>query len=50
MEAFASRLRGRVAGKLYTDSLGPAELGLDNYISVMQFNVETIVRELSRWC
>jgi ABC-type Zn uptake system ZnuABC Zn-binding protein ZnuA len=50
MEAFASRLHGRVAGKLYTDSLGPAELGLDSYISMMRYNVETIVRELSRWC
>ncbi len=50
MEAFASRLNGRVAGRLYTDSLGPAELGLDSYISMMRYNVETIVRELSRWC
>ncbi|MEM0381056.1 MAG: zinc ABC transporter substrate-binding protein [Nitrososphaerota archaeon] len=50
MEAFASRVHGRVAGKLYTDSLGPAELGLDNYISMMRFNVETMVRELLRWC
>ncbi|MEM0482773.1 MAG: zinc ABC transporter substrate-binding protein [Nitrososphaerota archaeon] len=50
MEAFASRLHGRVAGRLYTDSLGPAELGHDSYISMMKYNVETIVRELSRWC
>lgn len=50
MEAFASRLHGRVAGRLYTDSLGPAELGLDSYIGIMRYNVETIVRELSRWC
>ncbi|GBC71598.1 Putative metal ABC transporter substrate-binding protein Hpf [Candidatus Calditenuaceae archaeon HR02] len=50
MEAFASRLHGRVAGRLYTDSLGPAEIGHDNYISMMRYNVETIVRELSRWC
>ncbi|MCS7145155.1 MAG: zinc ABC transporter substrate-binding protein [Nitrososphaerota archaeon] len=50
MEAFASRLNGRIAGRLYTDSLGPAELGLDSYIGIMKYNVETIVRELSRWC
>jgi len=50
MEAFASRLNGRVVGSLYTDSLGPPGSGLDTYIGIMKYNVETIVRELERWC
>jgi len=50
MEVFASRAGGRVAGRLYTDSIGPLNSGEDSYIGMMRYNVETIVSELNRWC
>lgn len=50
MEMFARQVSGRVAAKLYTDSTGPIGSGTESYLGMMRYNVESIVRELSRWC
>jgi ABC-type Zn uptake system ZnuABC Zn-binding protein ZnuA len=50
MQAFAARAGGRIAGRLYTDSIGPPGSGLDSYLAMMKYNTETIVKELSGEC
>ncbi|MBI3022804.1 MAG: zinc ABC transporter substrate-binding protein [Thaumarchaeota archaeon] len=50
MEMFARQVSGRVAAKLYTDSIGPIGSQTGSYLGMMKYNVEIMVRELSRWC
>jgi manganese/iron transport system substrate-binding protein len=50
MEMFTRQVGGRLGGRLYTDSIGPVGSEVGSYIGMMRFNVETISRELSRWC
>jgi manganese/iron transport system substrate-binding protein len=50
MEMFTRQVGGRLGGRLYTDSIGPVGSEVGSYIGMMRFNVETITRELSRWC
>ncbi|MCS7143134.1 MAG: zinc ABC transporter substrate-binding protein [Aigarchaeota archaeon] len=50
MEALAREVDGRIAGRLFTDSIPPLDTGLDGYIGMMRHNVETIVGGLREGC
>ncbi|MEM1964670.1 MAG: zinc ABC transporter substrate-binding protein [Candidatus Caldarchaeum sp.] len=50
MEQLTREAGGRIAAKLYTDSLGPVGSGADSYVGMMRYNVEAIVEGLVGWC